>query len=244
MNLFEEKDISIVYLAGPMRGYPRNNVPAFRDAAKELRARGLEVVSPVELDEEEGDNAESEALTDADYNRYLRRDIVRLITDDAQALVVLPGWEESRGASLETHVARELGMPVFSFPGGEQVKRPSGYEPPSDETVLESAARAVANNKIERYGHPLDDFHRSALVATAILDGYLKDGREVQDWHIPLLMIGMKISRQVQRPDREHLVDIAGYARTIELMSEEAKRREEAAGKHTKKPKKKKKKKK
>lgn len=232
MNLFSEEEIKIVYLAGPMRGYPRNNVPAFRSAAQELRAKGFEVVSPVELDEEEGDNAESQALTDDDYNRYLSRDIVRLITDDAQALVVLAGWEESRGAALETHVARELGMPVFAFPSGEQVKRPSGYEPPSDETVLESAARSVAEGKVERYGHPLDDFNRSALVATAILDGYLKEDMQVEPWHIPLLMIGLKISREVQQQAREHLVDIAGYARTMEMMFEEEKRRQEEEEKH------------
>lgn len=39
-----------VYLAGPMRGVPHFNFPAFHAAAAELRARGYVVFSPAEAD--------------------------------------------------------------------------------------------------------------------------------------------------------------------------------------------------
>lgn len=43
-----------LYLAGPMRGHDNFNFPAFWDAARVLRERGHEIVSPAEIDVEEG----------------------------------------------------------------------------------------------------------------------------------------------------------------------------------------------
>jgi hypothetical protein len=42
-----------VYIAGPMRGIPEFNFPAF-DAAARGRAMGLEIISPAELDRAHG----------------------------------------------------------------------------------------------------------------------------------------------------------------------------------------------
>jgi hypothetical protein len=87
-----------VYLAGPMTGLPELNFPAFHDAAARLRAHGYEVVSPAEVNPE----------PDLEWAVCLRRDIPHLCTCDVIAL--LPGWEKSRGAKLELHIADALGM--------------------------------------------------------------------------------------------------------------------------------------
>ena len=42
-----------LYIAGPMTGYPEWNFPAFREAARELRMRDFEMVSPAEMDEQD-----------------------------------------------------------------------------------------------------------------------------------------------------------------------------------------------
>lgn len=227
MNLQKRKDIRCVYLAGPMSGIEGNNSHAFNEAAEELRGLGFEVVSPVEMDEEIGSDHDSGSLSEADYQDFLRRDIIRILQENVDALVVLPHWEESRGVALEVHLARELGRLVFAWPDGEQLKRPSQYQPPSEENILEEANRIVLGDKTEEYGHPLDDYARTALIATAVLDGFLKPGFQVQPWHIPLLMIGVKISRQVNSPKRKNFVNIAGYARTGEMVAEEMERRGE-----------------
>lgn len=86
------------YVAGPMTGLPELNFPAFHAAAYKLRAMGLEVVNPAEINADPSDG----------WRACMRKDIPQLVTCDT--IVLLPGWEDSRGARLETHIGRELGM--------------------------------------------------------------------------------------------------------------------------------------
>jgi hypothetical protein len=39
---------------------------------------------------------------------------------------------------------------------------------------------------------------------------------------VALMMVGAKLSREMHSPGRDNLVDIAGYARTVELVDDEA----------------------
>lgn len=93
------------YLSGPMTGLPDFNRPAFHAAAATLRAQGHVVINPAEVDL--GPDA-----TWADYMRIHLAEIARRVTQ----VFVLPGWESSRGAQLEVHVARALGLPVVPVP--------------------------------------------------------------------------------------------------------------------------------
>lgn len=86
------------YVAGPMTGLPLMNFPAFNAAAAALRADGWTVVNPVEIN---GD-------PEADRVVCLRADIRELL--DCDTIALLPGWENSKGARLESHVADELKM--------------------------------------------------------------------------------------------------------------------------------------
>jgi hypothetical protein len=108
-----------VYLAGPMSGLPEHNFPEFKRAAITLRQRGYEVVSPVEMDEDDGFDSVSApgVVAGSDvWSRFLARDVKIVADERIDAVVVLPGWEFSRGAQLEVHVARELGKPVLLYP--------------------------------------------------------------------------------------------------------------------------------
>lgn len=98
-----------VYIAGPMTGLPDFNYPAFHAAAAELRSQGLHVENP----------AEHGTVAGAEWSDYLRYDIGRLAT--CGAIYLLPGWEKSKGAQLEVHIARTLGMSIAHAPGAMSV---------------------------------------------------------------------------------------------------------------------------
>lgn len=112
------------YLGGPMSGLPQFNFPAFDAAAAHLREQGWEIVSPAELD---SDEVREQALASADgrsvvrendtaqtWGDFLARD-VKLIADDVQAIILLPGWSGSRGALLETFVGLLSGKDFYLY---------------------------------------------------------------------------------------------------------------------------------
>lgn len=92
----------IYYLAGPMAGYENWNHPAFHEAAAKLRELGYKIINPAEY---------GNLVTG--WHECMKRDIHALLWCDA--VIVLPGWEKSRGATLETYIARALEMPIYEL---------------------------------------------------------------------------------------------------------------------------------
>ena len=90
-----------IYVSGPMTGLPENNFPAFHAATAMLRERGHTVFNPAEVGEIPG-------MT---WEFYMRKDIKMLC--EADAIYLLPGWEKSKGAHLELHIAHRIGMDVM-----------------------------------------------------------------------------------------------------------------------------------
>jgi len=88
-----------LYIAEPMTGLPEFNIPAFNAAEAALNAAGFETRNPARH------GAGEPGL---EWSDYMRRDIPDLLECDAVAL--LPGWEASRGATLEVHIAESIGM--------------------------------------------------------------------------------------------------------------------------------------
>jgi len=112
-----------IYIAGPMTGLPQFNIPAFDAMALRLREVGYKAVSPAELDDPEM-RAISMASPDgaiatieshgSTWGDFLSRDVKLIADSDIDAVVVLPGWETSRGARLETFVAHLCGYPIYT----------------------------------------------------------------------------------------------------------------------------------
>lgn len=119
------------YLAGPMRGYPEFNFPAFHAASAVLREKGWEVFSPAERDEDDEwlelqqsrENAEK-GVSDVGLAYFMQYDLAAVC--NSQAVFLLPGWRESQGARLEVHVALEVGVPVFEIETGSTITSLSG----------------------------------------------------------------------------------------------------------------------
>ena len=116
-----------IYLAGPMRGYPEFNFPAFREATNMLRSYGHEVFSPAEADDIEFGKDVSKGNATGDEEKAarevgltglaLKRNVfgrdTAYICQHAEAIAMLPGWEHSRGAQAEWALARALGLEII-----------------------------------------------------------------------------------------------------------------------------------
>jgi len=88
----------ILYIAGPMSGRAGLNFKAFNRAERVLTAAGFEVLNPTR---------QQEGLTQEKYRELGVIDVL-----NSEGVAVLDGYEDSRGARLETYVANDTGRPV------------------------------------------------------------------------------------------------------------------------------------
>lgn len=106
----------LIYIAGPMRGKPEFNFPAFYDAETELRLEGHDVVSPARHDEENGFHPtgttgnEDLASLGFDLTETLLWDLQQVAAADG--IYLLDGHENSSGARAELALAQALGKNV------------------------------------------------------------------------------------------------------------------------------------
>jgi hypothetical protein len=118
-------EIKKVYIAGPMSGHDDWNFPAFFEAERQLLGMGYEVINPAHNDgptvEEALKSAGSPSRPNHAWSYYMRRDLPHVMEVDA--VCVLPGWQKSKGASLETQVARAIGIPLMVIKDGALVPR-------------------------------------------------------------------------------------------------------------------------
>lgn len=104
------------YLAGPMSGLPERGFPAFHAAAKHLRSLGLNIISPAELEWEQGLPVDGDLPRGSTYGDVLGRD-VKIIIDDVIGIILLPGWLSSTGASIEAFVGIMTEKTFFRYQG-------------------------------------------------------------------------------------------------------------------------------
>lgn len=96
-----------------------------------------------------------------------------------------------------------------------------------EETVLEEAQRLVYGDRQASYGHPADDYRRTARMWEAIvadLPGVVLPAGSITPRIACLMMVAVKISREVHAPKRDNRVDGAGYFAAADLCAQ----REEA----------------
>lgn len=87
------------------------------------------------------------------------------------------------------------------------------------ESVLTEAEGLVHGARNAAYGHPLDDFSRTAGMVSAMLGHKLTEPLTAEE--VGMFMCCVKLSRQVNAPKRDNLVDLAGYAETVQWCLDE-----------------------
>ena len=110
-----------VYVAGPMESVGGNmNEPLFDFVTKQLRAQGCTVMNPAELTRELiGPISKLVAMDKAERKKTRKGLLVKelaWIINNADRVVLLPGWEKSPGATAERATALAMDIPVHELP--------------------------------------------------------------------------------------------------------------------------------
>ncbi len=151
-----------IYVCGPMTGHAQFNLPTFDAATADLRERGHDVVSPAELDDPETrkvalaspDGAPGSGSSNGEtWGDFLARDVKLLADDGIEAIAVLPGWEKSKGARLETFVGRLCGLSILRYPDLEPVSGTHINEAHAADSMAD-LARRMRENRAEKVSRP------------------------------------------------------------------------------------------
>lgn len=92
-------------------------------------------------------------------------------------------------------------------------------------SILDEAHRIVHTSRQADYGHPLDNWTLTADLFTAALRPKLRDGESISAEMAVLLMVLVKVAREIHRPKRDSRLDLAGYAEVLDMIVEERERR-------------------
>lgn len=92
------------------------------------------------------------------------------------------------------------------------------YADPTPPTILEEAQSHVYGARQGDYGHPREDFTRTAILWTGVLHHKLADGEHITPEDVALCMVQVKVSREVNKPKRDNRVDMAGYALCLDRL--------------------------
>ena len=98
----------VIYVSGPMSGYPNNNIERFNHVCSIFREKlkDVQIVNPAEIDQT------------LSWEEMMKKDL-----DDVSRsshLAFLDGWNFSRGARMEMKLAIELGIKIID---GEKLLR-------------------------------------------------------------------------------------------------------------------------
>ena len=95
-----------LYIIGPVTGHPNDNREAFEKAREDLEAAGYQVDIPHDY-VNEGE----------DWQQCMRRSITAMLALDHKSkpvydgVAMLPGWDKSKGATIERDIAVALSIP-------------------------------------------------------------------------------------------------------------------------------------
>lgn len=90
-----------IYIAGKITGLPQNEViEKFETAKAKIESLGFHAINPVQVVND----------WETTWENAMKKCLKALI--DCDAVVILPCWSESKGATIERQLAEDLGMVI------------------------------------------------------------------------------------------------------------------------------------
>lgn len=202
MNLFEwiTNGVSRPGSVIPVEGPPSLKNAVISPTSSYVDAEQYSKLKAISIHQNELNSLQSSSLTQLPtYDSYSGQtiDSERTMTNDI------------RTGALSTDSSTACG----SFPRGGL--NDSGLQG----SILNEAQRLTHGTRNLDYGHPYDDYRRTAALWTSIL------GALVTPEQAALCMCAVKISRQCNAPKRDNMTDLAGYAWVVQEIVEEGERR-------------------
>lgn len=150
-----------IYIAGPMSNIEEFNFPMFDLAEADLRAKGWNVINPAQMDRDIGFDPLIDTVDAAFLHDAMLRD-VDAIANRADALAVLPGWEDSTGAKAEVGLARWKHIPVYAWPDMTEIKT----EKPVEKESHDSKEYPVASGVLDYFPDAIREVARCSWVGS------------------------------------------------------------------------------
>jgi hypothetical protein len=85
-------------------------------------------------------------------------------------------------------------------------------------SILQEADAVAGESRSRDYGHPHINHRRIAAIWNVVAEQYLKS--PLTPRVVALMMIGLKLAREVNTKKRDNLVDMAGYIKCVDMIDE------------------------
>lgn len=195
-----------IYIAGPMTGLPDYNYPKFLRVEEDLKRMGYKhILNPARI---------ANGETGKCYSYYIRESLN--LIKNADVVVFLNGWENSKGANLEHHCATLMNLKLFD----ESYNLINLNEKEVDHrSICEIADILVSSDRQDDYGHPFDNFSDIGRVW-----GMQLNIPDIPPETVGLMMVGVKLCREKFKPKRDNLIDGAGYFKCVDMVNDKKKK--------------------
>lgn len=94
----------------------------------------------------------------------------------------------------------------------------------NNKSILDKAIE-ITDNRLKSYGDPIENLNNivnlwNAYIKSRKIDTIDNNGELLSNKDVSMMMILLKISREIHMPKEDNLIDIAGYCRLASAIEE------------------------
>ena len=82
------------------------------------------------------------------------------------------------------------------------------------------AAKLVLGDRNASYGSPIDDYRKTAKIWSGMLANMLKPGCEITAKQAAIMMVALKLSREMHKHKPDNMIDAIGYLNVAQWIED------------------------